>query len=90
MTPNAALEALRSQTPLVHCITNYVAMNIAANVTLAAGASPAMIHAAPEVADFVPLAGALTINIGTLSESWVEAMQIAAQTAQAQAVPWVA
>ncbi|MEO0545292.1 MAG: hydroxyethylthiazole kinase, partial [Pseudomonadota bacterium] len=48
MIPNAALEALRAQAPLVHCITNYVAMNIAANVALAAGASPAMIHAPEE------------------------------------------
>ncbi|MEO1222240.1 MAG: hydroxyethylthiazole kinase [Pseudomonadota bacterium] len=72
MTPNAALEALRAQAPLVHCITNYVAMNIAANVTLAAGASPAMIHAPEEVADFAPIAGALTVNIGTLSAPWVD------------------
>lgn len=89
MTPKAALEALRAQAPLVHCITNYVAMNIAANVTLAAGASPAMIHAPQEVADFTPVAGALTINIGTLSEPWVEGMRLAAKTATAQSVPWV-
>ena len=89
MTPNAALEALRSQTPLVHCITNYVAMNIAANVTLAAGASPAMIHAVEEVGDFAPLCGALTINIGTLSASWVAGMHKAAEAAQAAAIPGV-
>ncbi|MHA3915148.1 hydroxyethylthiazole kinase [Halovulum sp. GXIMD14793] len=89
MTPNAALEQLRAKTPLVHCITNYVAMNIAANVTLAAGASPAMIHAIEEVADFAPIAGALTINIGTLSPSWVEAMKAAATAARGARVPWV-
>ncbi|MEO1240152.1 MAG: hydroxyethylthiazole kinase, partial [Pseudomonadota bacterium] len=75
MQPNAALDALRTQSPLVQCITNYVAMNIAANVTLAAGASPAMIHAPEEVADFAPIAGALTINIGTLSTPWLESMK---------------
>lgn len=89
MGPNDALAALRAKTPLVHCITNYVAMAIAANVTLAAGASPAMLHAAEEVADFVPLAGALTINIGTLSAPWVASMHVAAQAAQAAQVPWV-
>ncbi|SIT00520.1 hydroxyethylthiazole kinase [Roseivivax lentus] len=89
MTPDASLRKLRAQAPLVHCITNYVAMNIAANVTLAAGASPAMIHAPEEVADFVPLAGALTINIGTLSAPWVAAMHRAAETAMAHGVPWV-
>ncbi|WP_299029197.1 hydroxyethylthiazole kinase [uncultured Sulfitobacter sp.] len=89
MTPNTAFEALRAQAPLVHCITNYVAMNIAANVTLAAGASPAMIHAPEEIADFAPIAGAVTINIGTLSAPWLESMKAAAVAANAASVPWV-
>ena len=38
------LRKFRETTPLVHCVTNYVAMNISANVLLAAGGSPAMIH----------------------------------------------
>lgn len=87
--PNRLLEKLRAEAPLVHCITNYVAMNIAANVVLAAGASPAMLHATEEVEDFVPLAGALTINIGTLSPSWVDGMRQAAAAARAAQVPWV-
>ncbi|WP_106746820.1 hydroxyethylthiazole kinase [Yoonia maritima] len=84
-----ALADLRNQAPLVQCITNYVAMNIAANVVLAAGASPAMVHAEAEVANFVPISGALTINIGTLSPDWVAAMQLAADTAVSAGVPWV-
>jgi hydroxyethylthiazole kinase len=83
------LAAVQIQKPLVHCITNYVAMNIAANVVLAAGASPAMVHAEAEVADFVPISGALTINIGTLSPNWVSAMQKAADAAIASGTPWV-
>lgn len=64
-------------------------MNIAANVTLAAGASPAMIHAPEEVADFAPIAGALTINIGTISTPWANSMKAAAVAANAVEVPWV-
>jgi len=89
MTPNSALTELRNSAPLVHNITNYVAMNISANVALAAGASPAMIHAVEEVADFAPIAGALTINIGTLSAPWAEAMNKAADAANAAGKPWV-
>ena len=63
------LADLRAKNPLVHCITNYVAMNISANVVLAAGASPAMIHTPEETADFAKIVGALTVNIGTLSPS---------------------
>ncbi|MCL3881215.1 hydroxyethylthiazole kinase [Marivita sp. GX14005] len=83
------LTALRDSNPLVHCITNYVAMNIAANVVLAAGASPAMLHATEEIEDFTPVCGALTINIGTLSAPWVDGMVAAAKTAGAHDIPWV-
>jgi hydroxyethylthiazole kinase len=64
-------------------------MNIAANVVLAVGASPAMLHAEAEVADFVPLCGALTLNVGTVSPPWARAMLTAAETATASGIPWV-
>ncbi|MEI2386374.1 hydroxyethylthiazole kinase [Breoghania sp. JC706] len=82
-------DAVRSQGPLVQNITNYVAMTLSANVLLAAGASPAMVHAEEEVADFVKIASALVVNIGTLSPSWVSAMVIAAEAAGEGGKPWV-
>lgn len=88
-TPGAYLEAMRTQAPLVQCITNYVAMNIAANSLLAAGASPAMVHAAEEAGEFASFAAALTINIGTLSPDWVDGMTAAARSAREAGVPWV-
>ena len=89
MAPQDLLTALRDQNPLVHCMTNYVAMNIAANVVLAAGASPAMVHAEEEIADFTPICGALTINIGTLSTPWLASMTAAATIAHTNGIPWV-
>jgi len=83
------LADLRAKNPLVHCITNYVAMNISANVVLAAGASPAMIHAPEETADFVKVVGGLTVNIGTISPAWFEGMKRAAVAANEASVPWV-
>ena len=65
---------VREKSPLVHNITNYVAMNFSANALLAAGASPVMAHAADEVADMAMIAGALVINIGTLDAEWVVSM----------------
>lgn len=89
--PNPAnmLTAMRREPPLVHCITNFVAMNIAANVLLAAGASPAMIHAEAEAGEFAAIAGALTVNIGTLSPDWLKGMEAAARAAKAAGRPWV-
>ncbi len=93
MTPtipaSQLLTEMRASAPLVQCITNYVAMNIAANVLLAAGASPAMVHAAEEAGEFAAIAGALTINIGTLSPGWIEGMLVAAKAANAAGRPWV-
>lgn len=87
--PGPELARLRATAPLVHNITNYVAMATMANVLLAIGASPAMVHAREEAAEFVPLAAALTVNIGTLSPEWLAAMREAATAARAQGRPWV-
>jgi len=84
-----AIARLRARGPLIHNITNYVVMNSTANALLAIGASPAMVHALPEVEDFAPLAQALVINIGTLSPPWVDAMEKAASAANRAGVPFV-
>ena len=68
------LEKVHSISPLIHNITNYVVMNNTANALLAIGASPVMAHAIEEVEDMLDIASALVINMGTLSEKWVEAM----------------
>src|SRR5829696_3480390 len=75
--PGSTLGVLRERKPLVHNITNYVVMNETANAILALGALPVMAHAAEEVAEMVGLAGALVLNIGTLSEAWIEARLLA-------------
>lgn len=83
------LSTLRQTAPLVQNITNYVAMNVMANVLLAVGASPAMVHAEEEAAEFAGFAPGLTINIGTLSGPWVRAMLASAEVAAARGLPWV-
>ena len=88
-TPGTLLTEMRSAAPLVQCITNYVAMNVAANVLLAAGASPAMVHAEEEAGEFAGFAGALTVNIGTLSPAWVAGMKAGIGGATAARRPWV-
>jgi hydroxyethylthiazole kinase len=87
--PAATFELVRSRRPLVQNITNYVAMTVSANVLLALGASPAMVHAIEEVEDFVAISDALVINIGTLSPPWVEGMRRAVLAANEARKPWV-
>lgn len=83
------LNLVREKSPLVHNITNYVVMNNTANALLAIGASPVMAHAEEEVRDMVTIASALVINMGTLSEKWVEAMLIAGSAAREKGIPVV-
>jgi hydroxyethylthiazole kinase len=77
ISPGATLRELRARKPLVHQITNYVVMNETANATLSLGALPVMAHAPQEVEEMARAAGALVLNIGTLSEHWIEAMVLA-------------
>jgi hydroxyethylthiazole kinase len=89
VSPGATLQVMRERKPLVHQITNYVVMNETANATLAVGALPVMAHAREEVEEMVRLASALVLNIGTLSERWVEAMLVAGRAATARGIPVV-
>ncbi|MDZ7697177.1 MAG: hydroxyethylthiazole kinase [Deltaproteobacteria bacterium] len=81
------LKALREKRPLIHNITNHVVMNYTANALLASGASPVMAHAREEVEEMVSLAGALVLNIGTLTSPWVEAMLLAGKRANELNIP---
>lgn len=83
------IDAIRQKAPLVHNITNFVVMNNTANALLALGASPVMAHAPEEVAEMAAMASAVVLNMGTLSECWVEAMLLAGQSALEHNVPIV-
>lgn len=84
-----AWKNLQTRQPLVHCITNTVAANYVANILLAAGASPAMIDNPFEAANFVKISAALSINLGTPTTEQMQAIRIAAITAQQHDIPWV-
>ena len=75
------LALLREKSPLIHNITNFVVMNYTANALLAMGASPVMAHAVEEVEEMVSFAGALVLNIGTLTKDWIESMITAGKKA---------
>ena len=81
------LALLREKKPLIHNITNYVVMNYTANALLAMGASPVMAHAQNEVEDMVAFAGALVLNIGTLTDDWIASMVKAGIKASAMGTP---
>ena len=83
------LQNVREKAPLVHNITNFVVMNNTANALLSIGASPVMAHAVEEVEEMTMLASALVINIGTLSQEWISAMDMAMTAAHKKGTPIV-
>jgi len=86
-----ALRQVRASGPLVQCVTNYVSMDIMANVLIAAKMSPAMAHGGTngEAAEFAKLASGVNLNLGTLDEDWAIGAKSAAQVCTDMKKPWV-
>lgn len=85
----ALLEKIRETKPVVHHLTNWVTIYDCANIVKVLGASPVMAHAKEEVAEMAKIASALVLNIGTLTTDFVEAMKIAARSANEKGIPVV-
>ena len=78
---HTVFENVRTQSPLIHNITNYVTVNDCANMVLACGASPIMADDINEVADITTICAGLNINIGTLNSRTIDSMLLAGRTA---------
>lgn len=81
------LENLRSKTPLIHNITNYVTVNDCANILIACGGAPIMSDDLGEVEEITGICGGLNINIGTLNERTIKSMLLAGKRANALGHP---
>lgn len=81
--------AIRAGNPVIHSITNYVAMNFNANVLLAVGASPVMSACIGEMEELGTLSQALYVNIGCPDDNVVNAARKAVTCAGRDSHPWV-
>lgn len=88
-TISTLLSKVREQKPIIHHLTNWVTIYDCANIVKVFGASPVMAHAKEEAADMAGIASALVLNIGTLTPEFVEAMIIAAKSANKKGIPVV-
>ena len=82
-----ALENVKKEAPLIHCITNYVTANDCANVILALGGHPTMASAIEEVEEMASKASALVLNLGMLDSKKIESMIKAGISANKSNVP---
>jgi hypothetical protein len=83
------LRLIQEQQPLVHNITNYVAMNFVANSLLAIGASPIMARAEEEVEEISSKSNALALNLGVPESTTAHSMILAGEAAMKKRIPIV-
>ena len=81
------LTKIKQKNALTHCITNSVTINDCANAILASGGSPFMAEDAEELEEVVSISDTLVINIGKLSKTQIEAMEISCETADKTNTP---
>jgi len=87
LKPFDLLEKVRRESPVIHHLTNWVTIYDCAQIVKTLGASPVMAHAPEEVAAMTQIASALVLNIGTLTSDFIEAMKIAAASANKKGIP---
>jgi hydroxyethylthiazole kinase len=81
-------ERVRSGKPLINHITNFVAMNECANITIAAGARPIMGHALEETVELTAISRALVLNAGNATFcDWNEGMIRSGLMASSKGLP---
>ena len=84
-----ALDRLRSQRPLIHCISNIVTAADCANLLLAAGGRPVMAQEPAEMAEITGAAQGCVLNTGTPDDNKFLACRLAGQAALAAGRPVV-
>ena len=84
---NGCISKIRDLKPLVFHLTNLVAMQEQAHVTLAFGGRPLMSDSHEESEELVSIAQALLLNIGTPNEEQMKAMTIALLSAKNKGTP---
>lgn len=80
-------DTLREASPLIHCITNYVTVSFVANALLACGASPVMSDDIEDAPSITAISQGLTINIGTLNATTIQAMHASGRRANELDLP---
>jgi hydroxyethylthiazole kinase len=80
-------ELVKKKKPLVFHLTNLVAIEEQAHITLAIGARPIMSNSRNEAEELVDIADALLLNIGTLSSHQIQTMRSALNRAVEKKVP---
>ncbi len=77
------------KSPLVHCITNPISINLCANVILSLGARPIMAEHPKEVKEITVSSQALLLNLGNITDARIKSIKKSALAANFNNIPTV-
>ena len=83
------INSIRSNAPLIHCITNPISINDCANAVLAVGAKPIMAEHPKEVAKITSMASVLAVNLGNITDARINSIMISGKTSLENNIPTV-
>ena len=83
------INSIRSNAPLIHCITNPISIIDCANAVLAVGAKPIMAEHPKEVAKITSMASVLAVNLGNITDARINSIMISGKTSLENNIPSV-
>ena len=78
---------VKTNKPLIHCITNHISINDCANVVLSVGAKPIMAEHPAEVSEITASSQALAVNLGNINDTRMKSIFLSGKTAYEKNIP---
>lgn len=79
--------SVKEKTPLIHAITNPIAINMVANAILFQGAKAICAEHPKEMEDIVKNSASLSLNLGNITDSRIESIELAIKFANEKNIP---
>ena len=80
-------DLVKEKSPLIHAITNPIAINMVANAILFQGAKAICAEHPDEMKDIVKISDSLSVNLGNITDSRIEAIEKALKFANEKNIP---
>lgn len=80
-------DLVREKSPLIHAITNPIAINMVANAILFQGAKAICAEHPDEMEDIVNISDSLSVNLGNITDSRIKSIELAVKFANEKNIP---
>ena len=82
-------DLVKEKSPLIHAITNPIAINMVANAILFQGAKAICAEHPDEMEDIVKISDSLSVNLGNITDSRIKSIELAIKLANQKNIPVV-